>query len=128
MIVLVALAIGALFGAGASMMLERDLLRVTAGVLLIGHAANLFLMAVGLLRGAAPILPLAESPSDPLAQALTLTAVVVSFGIVALLLALVLRVQATHDTIDVARIVAEEQAEEESREPAGGEPAPEDPP
>lgn len=120
MIVLFALAVGALFAAGSFLLLERDLLRMAAGVLLLSQSANLFLMASGLLHGKAPIHPvLPGEVSDPLVQALTLTAVVITFGVTALLLALVLRVQATHGTIDAEDVVAaEEEAERQKEEGA----------
>lgn len=123
MILLLAVAIAVLFGAGAFLLLERDLVRITAGVLLLSQSANLFLMAAGLLRGEEPLLPVASElrVSDPLAQALTLTSVVITFGIAALLLGLVLRVYATHGTIDIEAVgEAEKEAEEaEEAEPGG---------
>lgn len=124
MILLFAFAVAALFGAGALLVLERDLVRVMAGALLMSQSANLFLMASGLTRGEAPILPVADraAVSDPLAQALTLTSVVISFGVSALLVGLVLRVHANHGTIDVGEIgAAAADAEEERREGEPGE-------
>ncbi|HSL82812.1 MAG TPA: NADH-quinone oxidoreductase subunit K [Thermoanaerobaculia bacterium] len=120
MILLLALAVAVLFGAGAFLLLERDLVRVTGGAVLMSQSANLFLVAVGLTRGAAPVLPVADPAevSDPLAQALALTSVVISFGIAALLLGLVLRVYATHGTIDIGE-VEEREVEAEEREEEG---------
>lgn len=113
MILLLALAIGALFAAGSFLLFERDLLRMTAGVLLLSQSANLFLMSSGLTHGAAPIHPVPpERVSDPLVQALTLTAIVITFGVTALLLALVLRVHATHGTIDAQDVVSQEEGTE----------------
>ena len=91
---LLAASVAVLFGTGAYLMLKRDLLRVVAGVILLSNAVNLFIMSVGLSRGRAPIYPLPDDGpiSDPLVQAMTLTAIVISFGISALLLALVYRV------------------------------------
>jgi multicomponent Na+:H+ antiporter subunit C len=120
-ILVLSVAVAALFGAGAFLVLERDLVRVVAGTLLMSQSANLFLMASGLTRGEAPILPLDDpaAVSDPLAQALTLTSVVITFGVAALLLGLVLRVHATHGTIDIGEIGSAE-AEEERREDEPG--------
>lgn len=120
MTLLLALAVAVLFGAGCFLLLERDLLRMTAGALLLSQSANLFLMACGLTRGGAPIHPLEGPVSDPLVQALTLTAVVISFGVTALLLGLLLRVQATHRTIDVEQVIRAEEREEEEAERGGG--------
>jgi multicomponent Na+:H+ antiporter subunit C len=90
---LFAVAASLLFGIGASMLLSRDLVRVVLGVALISQAAVLTLIASGLTRGGAPIYPLADRPvSDPLSQAMALTAIVIGMAVTALLLALVLRV------------------------------------
>ena len=55
-----ALAAATLFGTGAYLLLNRDLVRVVLGVVLISQAAVLTLIASGLTRGAAPINPLTE--------------------------------------------------------------------
>lgn len=117
MTLLLALAVGTLFGAGAFMLLKRDLLRDAAGLVLIANAANLFIMAAGFTRGRAPIYPLAEEPvGDPLVQAMTLTAIVISFGITALLLSLVYAVYASHGTVDQDDLLAAEVREERAIE------------
>lgn len=91
-----------LFGVGIFLLLKRDLVRVVMGMTLISNAAILFTVAVGLSRGSAPILPISEESifSDPLAQALALTAIVINFGVTILLLALVYQVWVTHQSID----------------------------
>jgi multicomponent Na+:H+ antiporter subunit C len=95
--------IAVLFGSGIFLMLKTDLLRVVVGMVLISHAANLTLMSSGLTRGRAPIHPLTggETISDPLVQAMTLTAIVIGFGVTALLLALAYRVYTSHRTVDL---------------------------
>lgn len=102
MTLVLALAVAALFAAGVYMLLQRDLVRDVAGLVLIGNSANLFVMSAGLTRGRAPIHPLAEGvvTSDPLVQAMALTALVINFGVSALLLSLVYGIYATHGTID----------------------------
>jgi multicomponent Na+:H+ antiporter subunit C len=88
-----ALCVAVLFGTGAYMVLESDLVRVVLGVVLISQAAVLTLMASSLTRGSAPIYPLGRGPiSDPLAEAMALTAIVIGLAVTALLLALVVRV------------------------------------
>ena len=65
-----------------------------AGVyLLLGNATNLLLLSAGGAPGLAPILGYAdpEDMSDPLPQALILTAIVITFGIASFLLALIHR-------------------------------------
>lgn len=83
-----------LFACGVYAMLERSLTRVLIGFLLLGNAANLLLLIVMGPPGVAPFFGAAESPddmSDPLPQALTLTAIVITFAVSAFLLALIYR-------------------------------------
>ena len=103
MILAFSAGIGILFMAGSYLLMKHDLIRVVAGVVLISNAANLFIMAAALTRGRAPILPLANKydVSDPVVQAMTLTAIVISFGVSALLLAIVYRVYLSHRTVDI---------------------------
>jgi multicomponent Na+:H+ antiporter subunit C len=114
MIVLLSAAIGIMFGTGAFLMLKPDLFRVVVGMVLISNAANLALMSSGLARGDAPIHPLDEEAvvSDPLVQAMTLTAIVIGFGLTALLLALVYRVYTSHATVDLDQLSLAEAARE----------------
>ncbi len=113
MILILSLGVAVLFGAGAYLLLKEDLLRVIIGIILLGNAANLFIMAAALTRGAAPIYPLPDLDpiSDPLVQAMTLTAIVISFGVAALLLALTYRVYVAHLSVDLRQLVEAEQAQ-----------------
>lgn len=83
-----------LFACGVYAMLERSLTRVLIGFLLLGNATNLLLLIVMGRPGVAPFFGAAattEEMSDPLPQALTLTAIVITFAISAFLLALIYR-------------------------------------
>ncbi|WP_169582958.1 MULTISPECIES: Na(+)/H(+) antiporter subunit C [Microbacterium] len=83
-----------LFACGVYAMLERSLTRVLIGFLLLGNAANLLLLIVMGEPGVAPFFGAAASSdemSDPLPQALTLTAIVITFAVSAFLLALIYR-------------------------------------
>ena len=82
-----------LFACGVYAMLERSLTRVLIGFLLLGNATNLLLLVVMGPPGIAPFYG-ADEPeqmSDPLPQALTLTAIVITFAVSAFLLALIYR-------------------------------------
>jgi multicomponent Na+:H+ antiporter subunit C len=79
-----------LFACGVYAMLERSLTRVLIGFLLLGNAVNLLLLIVMGAPGTAPFYG-AQGASDPLPQALTLTAIVITFAISAFLLALIYR-------------------------------------
>ena len=103
-----AVAAGVLAGSGAYLALKRDLLRVVAGIVLIANAANLTIMASGRTRGRSPILPVEGEISDPLVQAMTVTALVIGFGVIALLLSLVYRVYTGYDTLDLDELSEEE--------------------
>ncbi len=82
-----------LFAAGVYAMLERSLTRVLIGFLLLGNAANLLLLIVMGRPGIAPFFGDGDAAemSDPLPQALMLTAIVITFAISAFLLALIYR-------------------------------------
>lgn len=118
MTLVLALAVGILFGSGAYLVLKPDLFRVVIGVVLISNAANLTVMAAGLSRGRAPIrpLPAGEEVSDPLVQAMTVTAVVIGFAAIALLVAVVVRIHRTHETVDLDELSREEVARERELE------------
>ena len=81
-----------LFGIGTYLVLQRKLSRIIIGLALLSHGGNVLMMVSG-RRGRAPIIGTgdASSFSDPLPQALALTAIVISFGVTALLLALAFR-------------------------------------
>jgi multisubunit Na+/H+ antiporter MnhC subunit len=84
--------IGVLFGTGITLLLERSLTRMLLGVILLGNGVNLLILFGG-RAGEAPIdgvTPEAEM-SDPLPQAVVLTAIVITLGITAFLLAVCYR-------------------------------------
>ena len=84
---------GVLVACGVTLLLERTLTRVLVGLVLLGNGINiLFLVASG-RPGLAPILgkATAQTMSDPLPQAMVLTAIVITFGVTAFLLALAFR-------------------------------------
>ncbi|WP_369255457.1 Na(+)/H(+) antiporter subunit C [Geodermatophilus amargosae] len=85
--------IGGLYAAGVYLLLDRSLTRVLLGFLLLGNATNLLLLSAGGPSGLAPILGYSDADeiNDPLPQALVLTAIVITFGISAFLLAIIHR-------------------------------------
>ena len=91
--VVLPVVIGGLYAAGVYLLLDRSLTRVLLGFLLLGNATNLLLLSTGGPAGLAPILGVAEPEemSDPLPQAFVLTAIVITFGISAFLLAMIYR-------------------------------------
>lgn len=88
------LMIGALTACGVYMLLERNLTRTLLGMMLIGNAINLLIINVSGPGGSPPIYNSTEGreiDADPLAQGLVLTAIVITMGIVAFVLALTYR-------------------------------------
>ncbi|GGM50741.1 hypothetical protein GCM10012275_21980 [Longimycelium tulufanense] len=88
-----AVAVAGLYAVGFLLLLERSLMRVVLGFIVLGHGTNLLLLVAGGPPGAVPILGLAEpaAMADPLPQAMALTAIVITFGLTTFLLALAYR-------------------------------------
>lgn len=114
--VVLAVALGALFATGTYLMLRRDVVKVIWGTLIMGQAANAYLIGMGGLKGDAPILSghggHATGLTDPVVQALVLTAIVIGFGTTALILVLTYRLYEEHGTIDLDKIGKEEEEEQ----------------
>ncbi|ADB49633.1 sodium:proton antiporter [Conexibacter woesei] len=113
------IAAAVVFGAGAYLVLTNDLVRVVAGMVLISQSAVLVVIASGLTRGDAPILPTGDKePSDPLVQAMALTAIVIGLAVTALLLAIVARVRARLSSLEVRELARDEAEHTAERERA----------
>jgi multicomponent Na+:H+ antiporter subunit C len=83
-----------LYAAGVYFLLERSMTRVLLGFLLVGNATNLLLLTMVGKVGSAPIVEDGVSASemtDPMPEALILTAIVITFGVSAFLMALIYR-------------------------------------
>jgi multicomponent Na+:H+ antiporter subunit C len=94
--IVLALLVAVLYGAGTYLLLQRTLTRVVIGLGLMSHGANLLLLAAGGPAGAVPFVGSGEGAAgagtaDPLPQAMVLTAIVITFGVTAFLLALAFR-------------------------------------
>jgi multicomponent Na+:H+ antiporter subunit C len=83
--------IGVLFGVGSYLLMHRTLTRIVLGIIVIGNGVNVLIVAVGSREGEAPIIGRDGTFTDPLPQALVLTAIVIGFALVAFLLALAWR-------------------------------------
>ncbi|MEU7995055.1 Na(+)/H(+) antiporter subunit C [Micromonospora sp. NPDC049060] len=81
-------AAGVLVGCGVTLLLERSLTRILLGVILLGNGVNTLILLGG-RSGAAPVVGTAPAGtlSDALPQAMILTAIVITFGLTAFLLA-----------------------------------------
>lgn len=111
-------AIGSMTGVGLYLITARSLSRIVLGFALLGHAGVLALLAAGGPTGAPPIAGSAPANelSNPVPQALALTAIVISFGLTLFLLALGRREQAltgddlVEDDLEDRRISASERS------------------
>lgn len=109
--------VGALMGAGTYLLLQRSPIRMVLGLGLFTHGVNLLLFGTGAIRrGRPPVIDKAAFTGengqfdfnrfditqyvDPLPQALILTAIVISFGIIAFFIALINRRNALDRTGD----------------------------
>src|SRR5690625_1526985 len=86
------LAAGVLIAAGVYLTLERSLSRIVIGLSLMSNGVNLLFLVAGGRAGNAPInTPGNEDMADPLPQAMVLTAIVISLGLSAFVLAMAYR-------------------------------------
>jgi multicomponent K+:H+ antiporter subunit C len=100
---LLAVLIGVLTTCGVFLLLRAHTFPVVVGLTLLGYAVNLFLFSMGRLRtDAPPILGSNPDPTDPLPQALVLTAIVIGFAMTAFSVVLALRTRGElgHDAVD----------------------------
>lgn len=102
---LTAVAVGLLFAVGVFQVLRRNVIRSVIGLILVGNAINLFLLASGAYVGVAPpITDRAGQLSDSLPQAFVLTAIVISMAGIALVLSMLYIVSARYKTSDLDQI------------------------
>jgi len=84
---------GVLITAGVYLMMERSLTRILVGVLLAGNGVNLLFLIASGEPGGAPFIGTERGRdiSDPLPQAMVLTAIVITLGLTAFLLTMAYR-------------------------------------
>lgn len=124
---LVAAAIGLTTATGLYMMLRGSTFPVIVGLTFLSYAVNMFLFAMGrLAANRAPIVGTVPDPVDPLPQALVLTAIVISFGMTALIVVLALRgfLETGSDAVDLDRGDADDR-DDDDLDDAAPDPAPE---
>lgn len=122
MTLLIAIMVGVVFAASTYLMLGRELKGVCMGVFLLGHGANLAIIASSRspIGKRAPVLPDAAGAAgvheinailaplvDPLPQALILTAIVIGFAVQAFLLTMLVITWRRSRTLDLAELARE---------------------
>lgn len=96
-----ALVVGILVAAGVYLVMQRGVVRVALGFVLLGHAANVLLvLSGGTARRGVPLAGSSGMPADPLPQAFALTAIVIGLGMTAFLLSLAYRARDVLDEED----------------------------
>ena len=114
--IIVSITVGLLVAIGIWMLLDRGLLRVVLGIVVLGNGVNLAVFSAGRLDGrAAAFVTEAGAPAlaaNPLPQALVLTAIVIGFALFVFALAVLKRSWELHGNVETDRItaVAEEPA------------------
>ena len=102
-----AVIVAMLVAGGVWLALQLDLLRAALGFLLLGHAANVVLLAAGGTDRRGPAI-IGDAPpaaaADPLPQAFVLTAIVITFGITVVLVALAARGRSGRDATADAEV------------------------
>lgn len=87
--------IGGLTACGVYLLLSRNLTRMLLGLLMLSNAVNLLLLSVGGKAGNPPVRGRTSgdrtTTADPLAQGMILTAIVITLGVAAFVLALIYR-------------------------------------
>lgn len=117
-----ALVIGALTGSGVYLLLKARTFSVVMGLTLLSYGVNLFLFSSGrLVAGGQPIIGSTEAYSDPLPQALVLTAIVIGFAMTAFVVVLSLRSLADHNNDHVDGDTHERPANHEEQDNSKGE-------
>ena len=113
--IFLAVTTGSLYAMGVYMMLRRSMVKLIFGLVLLGQATNLLIFtAAGLTRANPPIIAdeadrITTVAADPLPQALILTAIVISFGILAFALVLMRRAHAVTGVDDLDQMRSTDQ-------------------
>lgn len=108
--IILAVVIGVLYASAIYLLLRRSLVKLLIGLALLTHATNLLIFtAAGLSHGGPPVISpdadiITGSSADPLPQALILTAIVISLGVIAFALALSARVYRVTGSDDLDRL------------------------
>ncbi len=105
MLLLLAILVGVLYGAAVYLLLRRNIFKLILGLIFLGHATNMLIFVAGGLTSGRPaflrgVQDETAGMSDPLPQALILTAIVIGLGVTAFALTLVYRFYKVTKTVD----------------------------
>lgn len=103
--ILTAITVGLLFAVGIFQLLRRNIIRSVIGLVILSNAVNLFLLSTGAYDGvAASYTTSTGQRADALPQALILTAIVISMGGTALVLAMLYIISSRYKTADMDEV------------------------
>ncbi|ALO15934.1 NADH-quinone oxidoreductase subunit K [Salinivirga cyanobacteriivorans] len=106
--ILLAILIGLLYAIGAYLILRRSILKFIIGIIFLSNATNLLVfLSAGIVSGKPVFVDgkgISAVETDPLPQALVLTAIVIGFGIVVYTLALKYKFYKTTGTDDLDQL------------------------
>lgn len=112
---LIAIALGTLTASGIYLMLRQRTFPLIVGLTLVSYAVNVFIFISGRLTPGLPAIISKDAAgyADPLPQALVLTAIVISFGMTAVIVVMSLGawLESGHDKVDIE----DDSAEQETR-------------
>lgn len=91
MSIAIVVLIAVLFASGTYLVLQKSLTQVILGVGMLANGVNVLILGIGARPGESPIIGRDGEFTDPVPQALVLTAIVIGFGVTAFLLALAWR-------------------------------------
>lgn len=103
MSLMLSLSVATIFGIGIYLMLGREVVKVVIGSLMISQSANIYLIGMGGFSGGVPVLEHGHGGevTDPVVQALVLTAIVIGFATTAFLLSMIYRLYDENQTTDL---------------------------
>ena len=102
---LMSLAVGTMFGIGIFQILRRNVIRSAIGMVILSNGVNLFLLSTGAYDGVVSAYAnSSQQISDPLPQALILTAIVISMGGFSMVLAMLYVLSVRYKTSDSDKI------------------------
>ena len=111
---IISLILGILFSSSVFLMLQKSFFKLIIGVILFSYGTAFFLFTVGgVTEGAPPLITeegmVVETMADPLPQALTLTAIVLSIGVQLFVIVLLKKVYEDVGTEDMDELTTTDQ-------------------
>lgn len=102
-----AVAVGLMVALGIYQLLGRDMFRIVFGLYILLNALNLLILSVGTLpMRSAPLAQLRAPHTDPMVQAMVLTAIVIGFGLSTFLLLITARIVRSKKSLDSREVDA----------------------